>query len=179
MLCDKADLRRKKRGEAAQLPDEYIKKSNAEILERLLTLPQLEKAEVVFLYYGVGREVSTAELIEILLSRGKRVALPVCRADGSMEFYILDDPARLSIGAFGIPEPPKDAPAIPSENDLMIVPALCCDIKGNRLGHGGGYYDRYLARHEAFTVCPCRARLLEMQLPIEDSDIPMKLVITD
>ncbi len=179
MLCDKNTLREKKHRETAALSDEYIEKSNAAILEKLLKLPQLEQAGTVFAYCSVGREVSTSELLELLLLRGQRTALPVCGQNGAMEFYVLESLPQLSAGAFGIPEPPRCIPAVPAANDVMIVPALCCDMHGNRLGHGGGYYDRYLARHEVFTVCLCRAKLIESALPTEHTDIQVNLVITD
>ena len=67
----------------------------------------------------------------------------------------------------------------PGATDIIIVPALCCDRYGNRLGHGAGYYDRYLAHSEAFSVCLCRKALLEEKLPAEDTDIAVSLVLND
>lgn len=67
----------------------------------------------------------------------------------------------------------------PGAKDIIIVPALCCDRYGNRLGHGAGYYDRYLAHSEAFSVCLCRKALIEEKLPTEDTDIAVSLVLSD
>lgn len=178
MLCDKASLRERKRREIAGLTEEYIKLSDAAIFDKLTALPQVKSAQTVFLYYGVGREVSTVRFIEALLRENRRVALPKCAADGKMSFHLTESLSELRPGRFGIPEPNGEE-VFPSADDVIIVPALCCDEQGSRLGHGGGYYDRYLAKTDAFTVCPCRAALLESALPTEATDVPVKLVVTD
>ena len=63
--------------------------------------------------------------------------------------------------------------------DLMLVPALCCDRRGVRLGHGGGYYDRYLAGHSVYTACLCRERLLMEKVPADWNDFAVACVITE
>ncbi len=178
MLCDKAALRAKKRSQIAAATDEYIEKSDAAIFEKLISLPQLESAATVFLYYSVGREVSTIKLLKRLLEEGRRVALPKCRSCGEMSFRLLESLEQLLPGRFGIPEPEGEE-VRPERGDIIIVPALCCDAAGNRLGHGAGYYDRYLAGTDAFTVCLCRAEFLEESLPAEDTDVAVDMVITD
>ena len=178
MLCDKASLRERKRRELADLTEEYIKLSDATIFAKLTALPQVKSARTVFLYYGVGREVSTVRLIEALLRERRRVALPKCSVGGKMSFHLIESLSELYPGRFGIPEPNGEE-VCPSADDVIIVPALCCDAHGSRLGHGGGYYDRYLAETNVFTVCPCRTALLESALPTEATDVPVDLVVTD
>lgn len=179
-LCEqKRVLRREKERQTASLSPEYIKESDSLIAEKLLNLRELKNAETVFLYYSVGREVSTASLIEKLLDEGRSVALPVSGNDGAMSFYPFSGKAELCPGKFGIPEPPVTCEVRPGSGDIIIVPALCCDRYGNRLGHGAGYYDRYLAHSEAFSVCLCRKALLEEKLPTEDTDIAVSLVLSD
>lgn len=179
-LCEqKRSLRREKERQTTSLLSEYIKESDRVIIEKLLNLRELKNAETVFLYYSVGREVSTASLIEKLLDEGRSVALPVCGNGGAMSFYPVIGKDTLCPGKFGIPEPPVTREVRPGAKDIIIVPALCCDRYGNRLGHGAGYYDRYLAQSEAFSVCLCRKALLEEKLPTEDTDIAVSLVLTD
>lgn len=188
-LCEqKRVLRREKERQTASLSSEYIKESDRVIIEKLLNLSEFKNAETVFLYYSVGREVSTTALIDKLLDEGRSTALPVSGNNGVMSFYPVigkaelypfSGKAELCPGKFGIPEPPVTREVRPGATDIIIVPALCCDRYGNRLGHGAGYYDRYLAHSEAFSVCLCRKALLEEKLPAEDTDIAVSLVLND
>lgn len=175
----KRELRRRKATQIQVLEPEYIAQSDAEIARRLLLLEELKSAERVFIYCSVGREVATQDVIKTLLREGKRVALPVSGTAGEMVFYPVSDMDELRPGRFGIPEPPVTQKLIPQEDDIIIVPALCCDEQNFRLGHGMGYYDRFLAESSAFTVCLCRKRLLEKRIPTQETDIPVSLVLTE
>lgn len=178
--CDKKALRAQKRSELEALPQEYIAQSDAAIEARLLSLPEYIAAKRVFVYFSVGREVKTQGIIARALADGKKTALPVCEEDYKMSFRLISDMRELSPGKFGIPEPAPDAQELtPQAGDIMIVPALCCDTLGNRLGHGAGYYDRYLAQCDCFTVCLCRKRMLESTVPTEPTDIAVSFVLTE
>lgn len=178
--CDKQALRTKKRSELKALPQSYIDESNAAIEAMLLGLPEYLDAKRVFVYFSVGREVKTQGIISHALAAGKPVALPVCENGGKMSFRLALGLSELRSGKFGIPEPAPDAPELtPQAGDIMIVPTLCCDTHSTRLGHGAGYYDRYLAEHECFTVCLCRKRMLESVIPTEPTDIAVSLVLTE
>lgn len=179
-LCEqKQKIRSLKLGQIEELTKQYIRESDEAILNKLLGLDELNNTGTVFLYHSVGREVSTVRLIERLLESGKGVSLPVSGEDGTMEFYPLGSLSELLPGKFGIPEPPVTRPVRPKADDVIIVPALCCDKRGHRLGHGAGYYDRYLAMNKCLSICLCRKALLEDRLPAEDTDIAVSLVLTD
>ncbi len=179
-LCEeKRALRIRKAAQLEELDDEYIRESDEAILNKLLCLEELKRAGTVFLYSSVGREVSTVKLVELLLRDGRSIALPVSGAKGSMEFYPLSCVSQLRQGRYGIPEPPVTDAVRPERGDIMIVPALCCDRSGHRLGHGAGYYDRYLAGSDCFSVCLCRKALMEDALPVESTDVKVSMVITD
>lgn len=182
--CDtveqKAQLRKKIAEELAALPEGYIESSNEKIAEKLFKMPEYAAANRVFAYYSVGREVSTLAIIEHALSEGKQVALPVCESKGVMHFVLVHSLSELQKGKYGIPEPSEDGETVaPNADDIIIVPALCADKCNNRLGHGAGYYDRFLANTECFSVCLCRARLLKDVLPAEPTDIKVSAVITE
>ena len=141
MKEQKAALRREIRARIAALPEEYLRESDAGILENVLSLPEFCRAGAVFAYLSVERECDTRRIIDALMESERAVALPRSRPGGSMDFALYD--GRLAEGLYGIPQPPEDAPELrPGEGDLILVPALCCDAAGVRLGHGGGYYDR-------------------------------------
>lgn len=150
------------------------------LLDVFLTLPELENAQTVMLFYGVGREPDTTALIEELLHRGKTVALPRCLPQRRMEARVITGCGDLLPGRFGIPEPGEDCPVVERDRiDLILVPNLCCDKQGYRLGHGGGYYDRYLAQYQGETVALCPEKWLQEELPRDQFDLPVKIVLTE
>ena len=148
------------------------------ITQQVLSLPAFQAAERVFAYCSVVPEVDTHAILAQARRRGKTVALPVTQPDGQMRFARFD--GALVPGRFGIPEPPRSARTLlPQPGDLMLVPALAYDRAGRRLGRGGGYYDRFLARVDCCTVGLIRAAFLLDALPAEWNDVPVSAVITE
>jgi 5-formyltetrahydrofolate cyclo-ligase len=94
----------------------------------------------------------------------------------------LSELEALSKGKYGLVEPYADVPASePSEIDLVVAPCFTADVHGTRLGHGGGYYDRYLKRltDGTVTVALCREKLLAMNLPTGPNDMQVDFVATE
>ena len=125
---------------------------------RVFMLPAYKNAELVFLYAAINGEVDIAPIAEKALADGKQIAYPVCRKDGQMDFYRISSLNELSPqGPYRIPEPPAclETLVTPSstQSSLMIVPGVAFDRERNRLGYGGGYYDRYLAKHREKIAC--------------------------
>ncbi len=150
----------------------------APLLERFLTLPQVEEAKTILLFYGVGNEPDTTGLILELYRRGKIVALPRVLPGCQMEARIVNSTEGLHVSGYGIPEPGEEHPVVAREGiDLILVPNLCCDEQGYRLGHGGGYYDRYLAGYQGCTVALCPRERMQKKLPHDEYDLPVKLVL--
>jgi len=151
----KSELRRRlmRKRDALDL-DEVEKKSDI-IFENLLKTDCLKDSAKIGLYYPKGNEVSTKKALISLLKSGKRVFLP--RVNGeNLEFCEikgLDDLKKMS---FGIMEPLKDIPASdPLCLDIIIVPSVAVDKDGNRIGRGGGFYDKFLASNPGIkTICP-------------------------
>lgn len=153
---------------------------DAAICKRVLGLEAYKKAEVLFCFVGTAEEIDTSMILEQAWSEGKRVAVPKCRAKGVMDAYEVSSFAELSAGSYGILEPREGAKMIsPEEIDFAILPCLACDRKGYRLGHGGGYYDRYLEGTEFETAVVCRERLLLEQTPVGQFDRRADWVITE
>ena len=168
----KAELRR----QAAALPQVEA----GPLFERFMALPQVEAADTVMVFYGTGREPDTVPLIHALLEKGKRVVLPVCLPHRGMEARQVTDPDRLVPNRFGIPEPDQSCPVVDKrEIAVALIPNLMCSRDGYRLGWGGGYYDRWLADFPGFTVCICRPGRLVEDMPREEFDVPVKLVLID
>lgn len=180
-------LRRNIRQTLRDMPPEERRASDRALFERFLSLPAMKQVKTVFLFYGIGTEPETSRLISHLQAEGKRVALPVCLPDYQMEareITTLDVliPSKIAGNVAGdILEPDRtDSKMLKKEElDLILVPALCCDRQGFRLGQGGGYYDRFLEGYTGITVSFCRKKVLQESLPHERHDQRVSLVVTE
>lgn len=151
----------------------------APLFRRFLDLPQVKKARRVMLFYGVAGEPDTTGLLSALWAAGKEVALPRCLRAGEMEARLVTGDEGLVPARYGIPAPGPGCPPAPRETlDVILAPHLCCDRAGFRLGHGGGYYDRFLAGFGGCTVALCPACRLVERVPREDHDRPVSLLLT-
>lgn len=176
---EKARLRTRIRHQLSALPQEQRNKEDDALFSAFLCLPELEQAHTIFLFYGLGTEPDTARLFAPLLACGKRIALPRMLPERQMETRQFCPDRPLTEHPFGIPEPDECCPLLaPEDIDLVLVPALCYDRQGVRLGMGGGYYDRWLNRYHGPTVGLCRQALLQDKLPAQPHDRPVGVVIT-
>ncbi len=139
--------------------------------------PLLDKVSAVFTYASTEIEVDTRQLINYCLEKGIPVALPVS-GDTELSFYYIGSTNELISGRFGIDEPPTDNPAYFNENTLCIVPALCADGSGLRLGYGRGYYDRFLSTFIGKSVILCYSSF-KREVPTEEHDKKADLTIFD
>jgi 5-formyltetrahydrofolate cyclo-ligase len=136
-------------------------------------------AHCVAAYAGLADEPDTAELLEELRKRGKRVLLPAVRADLDLDFR--EYAGVLVPGALGTSEPPPAGPVVRlDEADVVVVPALAADGAGWRLGRGGGSYDRALrtARDTALVVAIVYDHELLDDVPHEEHDRRVNMVVT-
>ena len=134
----------------------------------------------VFCFVGTDREIDTRPILEDILSAGKALCVPLCTAPGIMEPRQVTDLGQLSPGTFGVLEPPAGAPAVPVDAiDFAVLPCVTCNYQGHRLGHGGGYYDRFLSQFRGGTVLLCREQLIRQEIPVEPHDYPVPWVLTE
>ena len=177
----KADLRAKRRQRRESLSPEYKKQLDRRIAERVTSLYQYKNAKTVMIYASTAIEVDTFEIIERALVDGKRIALPRCiKGTRSMEFHYISGLDDLERGSFNVLEPKETLEIVTDYSDtLMIVPALSLDSFGYRLGYGGGYYDRYLARYGFDTVGICYAEDYMYRMLHGRYDCPLGLIVTD
>lgn len=137
---------------------------------------EFEASQVVASYCSYGDEPDTKLLNELILKVGKRLLLPKLLPDKNLEFRFWDgDPKNLSPnGKIQEPIGAKYTGAI----DLMIIPALAVDFQGNRLGQGGGSYDRVLQTFPGTTVALINENELVSELSVGPHDVPVKIVLT-
>jgi 5-formyltetrahydrofolate cyclo-ligase len=170
VLSARAGLSGQERAEAGRL-----------IRDALLSLPELEMAGTVAAYYSIGSEPDTRGLVFALWKRGTYVLLPVLGSDGDLDWASFEGPESLVAGPRGLREPveaPRGVGAI-ARADVVLVPALAVDRLGNRLGRGGGSFDRVLAR--VGPLIPVIALLYDGELvdrvPVEGHDAPVRGVV--
>lgn len=178
---EKRLLRQQVRRELAAMSPEARRRSDDALFARFLALPQVAEADTIFAFWGIPeKEPDTARLIAALTGRGKRVGLPRMLPGHQMEVRRYCPERPLVPAPFGIWEPGEDCPLLDKgEIGLALVPAVCYDRRGFRLGFGGGYYDRWLAGFSGFRVGLCRGLVLRDAVPAEPHDSRVDLVLTE
>jgi len=147
----------------------------------LCALPHWQDAKHIALYLAADGEIDTTPLAAICRENGKHLFLPVIQTDQQLIFRAWDSQARLQPNRYGIPEPPTDAPEMSAEKlDIIVLPLVGWDECGNRLGMGGGFYDKTLTGVNG----PLRVGLAHelqrvAQLPLEKWDISLNFVATE
>lgn len=118
--------------------------------EKLFESEEYIASEIVFIYVSMHDEIDTIKIINKLFKDGKRVAVPKVfkypKKMEALEIKSLDD--LTEVGDFGVLEPNISAGNLSSEIDLTIVPGLAFDKEGNRLGYGGGFYDKFFETYK-------------------------------
>lgn len=179
-MNEKQRIRQQVKQKTEKLSTIYLRKSEEDIQKQVLNMKEFKEAETVFCYISMGKEVSTELIIKECFRQGKRVGVPLCTAPGVMEVREITCMEQLEDGIYGLKEPKKNTPIVEKkEIDLGIIPCVSADLCGKRLGHGAGYYDRYLSGAEFLKVLLCRAELLWEEIPTDSYDVPMDLVITE
>src|SRR5487761_543771 len=142
----KQALRRRLLAARAGLTEEQRHEAGRQFRDTVLSLPEAQMAGTVAAYYSVGTEPPSRGLVYALWKRGSYVLLPVVRSDGNLDWASYEGPDSLAPAGHGLLEPAGTASGHSvASADLVIVPALAADRRGNRLGRGRGCYDRALA----------------------------------
>lgn len=165
--------------------DEAVTEKSTRITEKVIGLPEFRNAGLIMMYLDFRNEVATGGLIRYCLENGKRVVVPVTDTKNIrlIPSEVLNFPDDLTAGTWGILEPKAGClrPVDPSEIDLVIVPGVSFDKRGNRLGYGGGFYDRFLRLTGEDTVFVALAFELQVREDVypEEHDYPVHYVITE
>lgn len=178
----KSDERKLALAARRALSDEQRREYSAAACQRLLSLPELTSGKVVMSYLPTYDEVDITLANSALEGRGITVAYPVCLEKGHMEAYVPESAEALLPGAYGIkaPDPACSRLVDPAEVDIVLVPCVAFDKARNRLGHGAGYYDRYLPRcGEVKCICVAFETQHLEHVTVDEHDRKIDMVITE
>lgn len=180
--AEKRARREELREELAAIDPELAAVASRAATARLIAVPEMARAGRVLTCLSFGAELDTWPLVEALLESGREVFVP--RADPrDRRLHVHRYPCPLRPLDFGLRQPPRGTPELSAAEiealDLAIVLGLGFDRRGFRLGHGSGYFDRFLAAHPVFSIGLAFGCQLLDELPCEDHDLPMALVVTE
>ncbi len=178
IAAEKKALRSALRRQRREIPDDERKRLDDAIFRNVTASPLFRAAQTLLLYVSCGGGVDTLRIIGEALRLGKQVAVPKCGENGSMTFYVIDSMDALAPGAYGIPEPVGGKIPEITAQTVCFVPGVAFTEDGERLGQGGGYYDRFLERYpELNTVGLCYGCMLQTSIPAQPHDRRVDAVI--
>ena len=175
----KAQLRARLKAARAQIPLETRVAGSRAIVTRLFDLPQMDTARTIFSYISYRTEVHTRELIDRLMSQGVTVLVPKLLDATTMQAHPFTSWAELQPEALGILAP-VGTEEYPGPIDLVLTPGLGFTERGQRLGFGAGYYDRWFAQHRVAgkVALGFEAQIVD-DIPSDEFDIPVDLLVTE
>ena len=178
--AEKTALRQRITAARAARPDGDRAADARLIRDHVLEMPQVAAAGTIAAYYSFGAEPDTRGLVFALWKRGSYVVLPVLLPDGDLDWASYEGPDSLAPGPRGLLQPtePVLGPGTVARADVVIVPALAVDSSGNRLGRGGGSFDRALARvgGQVPTIALLYDEELVDRLPSQEHDRAVRAV---
>ncbi|MFO7702170.1 MAG: 5-formyltetrahydrofolate cyclo-ligase [Psychroflexus maritimus] len=178
----KQELRKIYKQKRSELTPSIIEEKSISIANKSLALPIWEKENFhLFLSIEHQNEVDTNYLLHILQGRDKNVVISKSDfSDTSMKHFLLTDATKLVVNQWGIPEPENGFEVSPKKIDVVFLPLLAFDLKGNRVGYGKGFYDRFLSECKN-KVMKIGLSFFEAEEVVEDahySDVPLDYCIT-
>ena len=179
----KAEIRTRRLATRRALPREANEKRSRAICERIMALPEWERARTVLAFVSMPREVQTRVAVEAAWTAGKQIATTrLSRADpGALELCEWTRDTPLEESGMMFLQPPRESPLVADDAiDLVLVPALAVDARGHRIGFGKGFYDRLLPRlTNAFRVAVAFDFEQIAEVPNVETDAPVHAIVTD
>ena len=179
------DAIRKEFAERRNSMDASLRASYSEkICNYASNLVSFRHADIILLYAPIKSEIDVMPLMELAISRGKKVAFPRCNTDDrTMKFHFVSSAEDFEVGAYGIREPKSDLPTFdPSASNgvaVCFVPGIAFDVYGYRLGYGKGYYDKFLNTFKGSTIGLVFNNLIHSGLPRGKFDLHCDIMITE
>ena len=159
-----------------EMDEECIKEKSEKIIANLIASDLYKNSQTIFVYLSKNKEVDTYDFIKKAIADGKKIYVPKIK-DHKMLAVELDDLGNLDQGPFDIPT--SQSLDFIRDPDLTICPALSFDYDKNRLGYGGGFYDKFLAENTTTKVGLMISKFWSIKIPAEPWDIKMDYIITE
>jgi 5-formyltetrahydrofolate cyclo-ligase len=180
---DKAQLRRTLLNRLHAMPSEQRNEKSRKACQNLVSIEPFQRASTVMMFVSLPHEVDTSEAILHAWQLGKIVAVPKISWEQRhmIPVQIQSLETGFSTGASGLRNPIAGVPVPFEDIELVVTPALGFDNKGNRLGRGGAYYDRFFANNE-LTALRCGFAFSEQlvdAVPVTEHDRPVDMLVTD
>ena len=156
---------------------DLLKIASKKIQKKLDKIFAFKNAKKIGVYYPIGSEIFTQDIIQELLSKGKEVFLPKVMGEG-MEFRKIIDFSSLEPGNFDIMEPKEECP-VDNDLDVILVPTVGISQTGVRLGYGYGFYDRFLAKNKTVAISMTLEKQIIKNIPKSEHDIIMDWIVTE
>ena len=174
---DKKELRGIIRQKKRAMTEEDIVSASQRLGEMFRAHPLYQNAKTIYGYLPYNQEVRTTPMLEQAILDGKRVAVPKVIGD-EMKFFYLDNFSCVELGYCNIPEPTGNEPEADDPTALVLMPGLAFDPQGHRIGYGGGFYDRFLAKEPNHpTLALCYEFQMVDHLETEEFDVPVDCVL--
>ena len=156
---------------------DLLKIASEKIQKRLKKIYAFKNAQKIGVYYPIGSEILTQDIIQELLSNAKEVFLPKVIGD-KIEFRKIVDFSSLEKGSFDIMEP-KDDCKVDNKLDVILIPTVGITPKGIRLGYGHGFYDRFLVENKATTISLTLEKQVVKNIPKSEHDVIIDWIVTE
>ncbi len=175
----KKEIRKEILRQREALDDKIVAETSEVICHIIQALNLYEDAEDICLYMPIRNEIDLKILREAAWKDGKHIWLP--KVNGKqMEFHFFGPESRLEEGAYGILEPEAGEVLQPGEATLVVMPGAVFSRNHDRIGYGGGYYDRYLSEHpQCRTLAVCHDLQIVEKLPAEEHDIKPDAIVSE
>lgn len=181
----KNQIRGQIKSQRLALASQQIDEASRVISQKLVTLERFKASSIIFLYAAKKEEVQTRYVFDLAKNMNKQIAFPkVCNKTKTMSFYLVDNLDELVTNTYGRmvldePDPSKHLAIIPNNETVMIAPGLVFDYNKNRIGYGGGFYDKYLDKYPVYVIGVCFEIQIVETSQSEPFDKPVDLIVSE
>lgn len=173
-------IRKENKKRRAEMDREIKGIYDDKICENIVTSVSFDYADTVLMFYPTEHEADILPVFDIARKTGKRAAFPKTYDGRVMKFFYVDNLSDMQKGRYGIYEPREGEEFTEALHPLVIVPCLAASKKGERLGYGGSFYDRFLKGFEGISMCICYESFVQDELPQEKRyDKKVDIILTE